>query len=38
MELTVGAIDYRNPYKSEHLIAAKQAQISHWISAMMTYK
>jgi len=27
-----------NLYRSEHLIAAKQAQICHWISAMMIYE
>ena len=34
-EHTVGVIDYHNPYRSEHLIATKQARISHWISAMI---
>jgi len=28
-EHTAGAIDHYNPYRSEHLIAVKQAQISH---------
>ena len=34
---TAVSTDKHNPYRSEHLIAAKQAQISHWLSAMMTY-
>jgi len=37
-EHTVGAIDYHNYYGSEHLTVAKQAQITHWISAVMTHE
>ena len=37
-EHIAGAIDYYNPYRSEHLIAAKQAQIFFWISAMLSYE
>jgi len=37
-EHTAGAIDYHNPYRSEHCAAERQAQISYSISAMMTYE
>ena len=37
-EYNAGAIDYNNPCRSEHLIEAKQAQVFHWINAIMTYE
>jgi len=37
-EHTASDIDHHNLCRSEHLTAAKQAQISHWISAVMTHE